>query len=148
MSPQAEVNAAYLLIKETFTPQDVCKVHELEAIKLPPFSIPMLKGSKYRELFRQRLIWQQEVGINRRYNLMWISQKPTCESGTATFTSVGLTELRYAYIFMVVGFGVAFTLLAWEITWNKQRSKWLAKAKIKQLKQKPKIDKTNFTFLQ
>ncbi|EDS35584.1 ionotropic glutamate receptor-invertebrate [Culex quinquefasciatus] len=121
----AEVNAAYLLIKETFTPQDVCKVHELEAIKLPPFSIPMLKGSKYRELFRQRLIWQQEVGINRRYNLMWISQKPTCESGTATFTSVGLTELRYAYIFMVVGFGVAFTLLAWEITWNKQRKYYL-----------------------
>ncbi|XP_038117043.1 uncharacterized protein LOC6043801 [Culex quinquefasciatus] len=127
-----EVNAAYLLIKETFTPQDVCKVYELEAIKLPPFSIPVLKGSKYRELLRQRLIWQREVGIIRRYNLIWIAQKPTCESGAAAFNSVGLNELRYVCIFMIIGFGVAFLLLACEIAWKKQQNKRIAKAKLKQ----------------
>ncbi|XP_055529432.1 uncharacterized protein LOC129721183 [Wyeomyia smithii] len=121
---QIEVNAAYQLIKETFTDQDTCKIHELETIKLPPFSIPVLKGSKYRELFRQRLIRQREVGIIKRFNLIWIAQKPRCENSFTAFTSVGLTELRYAYIFMVIGCGAAFVVLVGEVVWNRCKSKY------------------------
>ncbi|XP_055604327.1 uncharacterized protein LOC129752578 [Uranotaenia lowii] len=113
---QIEENTAHRIIMETFTPQDTCKVHELDSIKLPPFSIPLSKGSKYRELIRQRLLWQKEVGIVRRYNVLWIAPKPRCESGAAEFTSVGMNELRSAYIWMLVGFGIAFVLLAIEFT--------------------------------
>ncbi|XP_055604326.1 glutamate receptor ionotropic, kainate glr-3-like [Uranotaenia lowii] len=120
---QAEVNAAYRLIMETFTPDDTCKVYELDAIKLPPFSVPVVKGSKYRELFKQRLIWQREVGIIRRFNLIWIAQKPTCEEGAAEFTSVGLKELRHSYYVMLVGFGIAFIILAFEFGWKKKKNR-------------------------
>ncbi|XP_058827986.1 glutamate receptor ionotropic, kainate glr-3-like [Topomyia yanbarensis] len=132
---QVEVNAAYQLIKETFTDQDTCKIHELESFKLPPFSIPVVKGSKYRELFRQRLIRQREVGIIKRFNLIWIAQKPRCENGFAAFSSVGLTELRYAYILMVIGYGVAFGLLAGEIVCSRCRYKYDKRANIDKAKE-------------
>lgn len=116
---KVEVNAGYQLIKNTFTQLDTCKLHELEAIRLPPFGIPVKKGSKYRELIRQRLVRQQEVGIIRRFNKIWIAQKPMCESGILTFTSVGVTELRYAYIYIVAGYVVALLLVGGEIVWQK-----------------------------
>lgn len=68
-------------------------------------------------MFRQRLIRQREVGIIKRFNLIWIAQKPRCENSFTAFTSVGLTELRYAYIFMVIGCGIAFAVLGGELVW-------------------------------
>ncbi|XP_062557222.1 uncharacterized protein LOC134222094 [Armigeres subalbatus] len=117
---QTEVNAAYHLIKETFTPQDTCKIHELEAIKVAPFSIPVKKGSKYRNLFRQRLIWQMEVGIIHRTHMIWVAQKPKCESGVAAFNSVGLHELRSLYIFLGIGLAVALSILGAELYWMRR----------------------------
>ncbi|XP_058123426.1 ionotropic receptor 75a-like [Anopheles ziemanni] len=121
---EAEVNAAYKVIKETFAPEEVCKLHELEALKLPPFGIPIVKGSKYRELMRQRLMWQREVGIIKRFNIIWIHQKPQCENPTAGYTSVRLVEMRYLYCFLAVGFLAALLALAVERTWFKERSVW------------------------
>lgn len=114
------MNAAYHLIKETFTPQDTCKIHELEAIKVAPFSIPVKKGSKYRNLFRQRLIWQMEVGIIHRTHMIWVAQKPKCESGVAAFNSVGLHELRSLYIFLGIGLAVALSILGAELYWMRR----------------------------
>uniref|UniRef100_A0A182PGB3 Ionotropic glutamate receptor C-terminal domain-containing protein n=1 Tax=Anopheles epiroticus TaxID=199890 RepID=A0A182PGB3_9DIPT len=114
---EAEVNAAYKVIKETFAPEEVCKLQELEAIKLPPFGIPIVKGSKYRELIRQRLMWQREVGIIKRFNLIWIHQKPQCENQNAGFSSVGLVEMRYLYLFLGVGFLIALAALLAERAW-------------------------------
>ncbi|XP_049297019.1 ionotropic receptor 75a-like [Anopheles funestus] len=114
---EAEVNAAYKVIKETFAPEEVCKLQELEAIKLPPFGIPIVKGSKYRELIRQRLMWQREVGIIRRFNIIWIHQKPQCENRNAGYSSVGLVEMRYLYFFLAVGFLIALVTLLVERSW-------------------------------
>uniref|UniRef100_A0A182N1X7 Ionotropic glutamate receptor C-terminal domain-containing protein n=1 Tax=Anopheles dirus TaxID=7168 RepID=A0A182N1X7_9DIPT len=122
---EAEVNAAYMVIKETFAPEEVCKLQELEAIKLPPFGIPIVKGSKYRELIRQRLLWQREVGIIKRFNIIWIHQKPLCENPNAGYSSVGLEEMRYLYFFLAVGFLVAFAVLVGERTWRKEVTKKL-----------------------
>ncbi|XP_055623364.1 uncharacterized protein LOC129766793 [Toxorhynchites rutilus septentrionalis] len=116
---QVESNAGYQLIKNTFTQLDTCKLHELEAIRLPPFGIPVVKGSKYRELIRQRLVKQQEVGIIRRFNRIWLSQKPVCESGSLAFNSVGLIELRYAYFYVAAGYAAAIILIGVEIAWNR-----------------------------
>ncbi|EAA10453.4 AGAP004969-PA [Anopheles gambiae str. PEST] len=114
---EGELNAAYKLIKETFAPEEVCKLQELEAIKLPPFGIPIVKGSKYRELIRQRLMWQREVGIIKRFNLIWIHQKPQCENLNAGFSSVGVVEMRYLYLFLAVGFLAALATLLAERSW-------------------------------
>uniref|UniRef100_A0A182WM32 Ionotropic glutamate receptor C-terminal domain-containing protein n=1 Tax=Anopheles minimus TaxID=112268 RepID=A0A182WM32_9DIPT len=122
---EAEVNAAYKVIKETFAPAEVCKLQELEAIKLPPFGIPIVKGSKYRELIRQRLLWQREVGIIRRFNIIWIHQKPQCENQNAGYSSVGLVEMRYLYFFLAVGFLLALVTLLGERTWWKEVTKKL-----------------------
>uniref|UniRef100_A0A182JPH8 Ionotropic glutamate receptor C-terminal domain-containing protein n=1 Tax=Anopheles christyi TaxID=43041 RepID=A0A182JPH8_9DIPT len=116
---EAEVNAAYKVIKETFAPEEVCKLQELEAIKLPPFGIPIVKGSKYRELIRQRLMWQREVGIIKRFNLIWIHQKPQCENQNSGFSSVGLVEMRYLYFFLAVGFLISVATLLAERSWWK-----------------------------
>uniref|UniRef100_A0A182MPZ1 Ionotropic glutamate receptor C-terminal domain-containing protein n=1 Tax=Anopheles culicifacies TaxID=139723 RepID=A0A182MPZ1_9DIPT len=120
---EAEVNAAYKVIKDTFAPEEVCKLQELEAIKLPPFGIPIVKGSKYRELIRQRLMWQREVGIIRRFNIIWIHQKPLCENRNAGYSAVGLVEMRYLYFFLAVGFLLALVTLLGERTWWKEASK-------------------------
>uniref|UniRef100_A0A182IYW2 Ionotropic glutamate receptor C-terminal domain-containing protein n=1 Tax=Anopheles atroparvus TaxID=41427 RepID=A0A182IYW2_ANOAO len=125
---EAEVNAAYKMIKETFAPEEVCKLQELEAIKLPPFGLPIVKGSKYRELVRQRLMRQQEVGIVRRFNIIWIHQKPRCENPTAGYTSVGWVEMRYLYVFLGVGFLAALLVLAGERTWYKEQHVWAKRA--------------------
>uniref|UniRef100_A0A182QI09 Ionotropic glutamate receptor C-terminal domain-containing protein n=1 Tax=Anopheles farauti TaxID=69004 RepID=A0A182QI09_9DIPT len=128
---EAEVNAAYKVIKETFAPEEVCKLQELEAIKLPPFGIPIRKGSKYRELIRQRLLWQREVGIIKRFNIIWIHQKPQCENRNAGYSSVGLEEMRYLYFFLAVGFLVALTVLVGERTWWREvRKKWKSRREI------------------
>ncbi|XP_052895801.1 ionotropic receptor 75a-like [Anopheles moucheti] len=122
---EAEVNAAYKVIKETFAPEEVCKLQELEAIKLPPFGIPIVKGSKYRELIRQRLMWQREVGIIRRFNIIWIHQKPQCENQNAGYSSVGLVEMRYLYFFLAVGFLAALvTLLVERSRWQDVARRW------------------------
>uniref|UniRef100_A0A182T3P3 Ionotropic glutamate receptor C-terminal domain-containing protein n=1 Tax=Anopheles maculatus TaxID=74869 RepID=A0A182T3P3_9DIPT len=133
---EAEVNAAYKEIKETFAPEEVCKLQELEAIKLPPFGIPIVKGSKYRELIRQRLMWQREVGIIKRFNIIWIHQKPQCENQNAGYSSVGLVEMRYLYFFLAVGFLIAVMTLAGERTWWKEVAKKL-KSRTAIIKRKP-----------
>nr|XP_019531056.2 uncharacterized protein LOC109402795 [Aedes albopictus] len=112
---QVESNAAYQLIKRTFTPQDTCKIHELEAVKVAPFSIPVRKGSKYRELIRQRLTWQMEVGIMHRAHMIWIAQKPKCEAGVAAFNSVGTEEMRFLYKLLPVGMALAWFILGAEL---------------------------------
>ncbi|XP_035904964.1 ionotropic receptor 75a-like [Anopheles stephensi] len=84
---ETEVNAAYKVIKDTFAPEEVCKLQELEAIKLPPFGVPIRRGSKYREMIRQRLMWQREVGIIKRFTILWIHQKPLCENQNAGYSS-------------------------------------------------------------
>ncbi|XP_053674086.1 ionotropic receptor 75a-like [Anopheles nili] len=120
---EVEVNAAYKEIKNTFEPDEVCKLHELEAIKLPPFGIPIVKGSKYRELIRQRLLWQREVGIIKRFNIIWIHQKPQCENPNSGYSSVGLVEMRYLYFFLAVGFLAALLTLIGERSWWKELAK-------------------------
>ncbi|XP_050072691.1 ionotropic receptor 75a-like [Anopheles maculipalpis] len=122
---EAEVNAAYKIIKDTFEPEEVCKLQELEAIKLAPFGIPIVKGSKYRELIRQRLMRQREVGIIRRFNIIWIHQKPQCENQNSGYSSVGLVEMRFLYFFLAVGFLIAVMTLGGERAWWREGAKKL-----------------------
>ncbi|XP_035785194.1 ionotropic receptor 75a-like [Anopheles albimanus] len=117
---EAEENAAYKLVKETFEQHDICKLQELSAINLPPFGIPIVKGSKYREIFRQRLMWQREVGIIKRFNIIWIHRKPQCEFSNAGYTSVGLIEMRYLFIFLALGMFVSLVVVVAERTWYTQ----------------------------
>lgn len=97
---------------------------------MAPFAIPMKKGSKYRELFRQRLIRQLEVGIINRAHRIWVARKPNCEPGAGEFNSVGIHELRFLCILLGVGIVLAVVILGLELAWMKWMKRYEKRTRI------------------
>ncbi|CAD7080430.1 unnamed protein product [Hermetia illucens] len=102
---QVESQAAYQIISDTYSEPEKCGLKELEPFQLPPMSIPMRKDFPYKELFRQRLRWQREVGLIRREATRWFPPKPRCE--TEVEKSLLVTEeLRECNVKMFYGISV------------------------------------------
>lgn len=100
---QLETHTAYKIISDTYTETEKCGLKEVESIKIPRHSIPIVKNSSYRSIFRERLTWQREVGLYEATFKRWINQKFKCEGNVGEFHSVGIQECRHA--FMIVAFG-------------------------------------------
>uniref|UniRef100_A0A1B0FV11 Ionotropic glutamate receptor C-terminal domain-containing protein n=1 Tax=Lutzomyia longipalpis TaxID=7200 RepID=A0A1B0FV11_LUTLO len=72
---QIEAHTAYKIISNTYTESEKCGLKEIESVKIPRHSIPIVRNSSYRSIFRERLMWQRETGHFDVNIKRWVTQK-------------------------------------------------------------------------
>ncbi|XP_050421371.1 uncharacterized protein LOC126833853 [Adelges cooleyi] len=106
-----ELITAYKIISDTWREEEKCGLSEVQLFKLPILALAVVKKSGYKDVFKQKLIQQQEVGIKNRIIRRWIPMKPMCDSSNRAneFVSVSFNEVYP--MFQVYGFGVVLSVL-------------------------------------
>ncbi|GAB0100817.1 Ionotropic glutamate receptor [Sergentomyia squamirostris] len=112
---QVESHTAYKIISDTYTESEKCGLKAIESVKLPRISIPIVKNSSYRSIFRERLSWQREVGLYDSTFRRWVNQKFKCEGNVGEFRSVGIQECRHAFFIVAFGIGFSVVILIFEV---------------------------------
>eukprot|EP00102_Acyrthosiphon_pisum_P025866 XP_016663076.1 PREDICTED: glutamate receptor ionotropic, delta-1-like [Acyrthosiphon pisum] len=108
---QVEVMSAYKIISKEWREEEKCGLGEIQLFKIPLLSIALVKKSGHKDIFKQKLIQQMEVGLNKRIASQWLPPKPSCgSSGRAKqYVSVSVKE---TYVTLAIfGFGVCISLL-------------------------------------
>ncbi|XP_059612722.1 uncharacterized protein LOC132259188 [Phlebotomus argentipes] len=101
---QVETHTAYKIISDIYTESEKCGLKEIESISIPRHSLPIVKNSSYRGIFRERLTWQREVGLYDATLQRWVVQRfKKCEGNVGEFASVGILECRHAFMIAILG---------------------------------------------
>ncbi|VVC30078.1 Ionotropic glutamate receptor [Cinara cedri] len=105
-----EVISAYKIIANEWREEEKCGLTEIQIFDLPPLSIPLVKNSGHRDLFKQKLIHQMEVGIIKRVINQWIAPKPSCQSLHRYNKHIRVSIKEIHLTIEVFGFGVCISL--------------------------------------
>ncbi|CAH1738068.1 unnamed protein product [Aphis gossypii] len=115
-----EVVSAYKLISQLWREEEKCGISEIQLFKLPILALAVVKRSGYKDILKQKLIQQQEVGLKNRIIRRWIPAKPMCDSSNRAnqFVSVSIKEI-YPML-QIYGFGLCISILIlfFEITYH------------------------------
>ncbi|EEB10763.1 glutamate receptor U1 precursor, putative [Pediculus humanus corporis] len=112
---EIELNAGYKLISQTFKDHEKCGIKEILLVPKPFVCMAVSKTSSYREIFAQRLVWQQETGMFDRTIKKWSDEKPKCNMDRATFISVGYNEINSIFIIFLYGLIISIIIFFLEI---------------------------------
>ncbi|XP_022171946.1 glutamate receptor ionotropic, kainate 4-like [Myzus persicae] len=105
---QVEVMSAYKIIGKEWREEEKCGLGEIQLFKIPLLSIALVKKSGHKDIFKQKLIQQMEVGLSKRIASQWIPPKPSCGS-SKQYVSVSVKD---TYLTLAIfGFGVCISLL-------------------------------------
>ncbi|XP_029347273.1 glutamate receptor ionotropic, delta-1-like [Acyrthosiphon pisum] len=112
--------SAYKLISQLWLEEEKCGLSEIQLFKLPMLALAVVKRSGYKDILKQKLIHQQEVGLKNRIIRRWIPAKPMCDSSNRAnqFVSVSIKEI-YPML-QIYGFGlcISIVILFVEIVYN------------------------------
>uniref|UniRef100_A0A2S2NTB4 Glutamate receptor delta-1 subunit n=1 Tax=Schizaphis graminum TaxID=13262 RepID=A0A2S2NTB4_SCHGA len=115
-----EVVSAYKLISQLWREEEKCGISEIQLFKLPILALAVVKRSGYKDILKQKLMQQQEVGLKNRIIRRWIPAKPMCDSSNRAnqFVSVSIKEI-YPML-QIYGFGlcISIIILFFEIAYN------------------------------
>ncbi|XP_031622982.1 glutamate receptor 1-like [Contarinia nasturtii] len=116
---QVDSPSAYKAIDKTFSNADKCSLKEFQVIVLQSYTIPVEKNSGYKELVKQRVTWQKEVGLLQREEIRWIRKKPECETGQAEFIPVDMNVIKPVIILLLIGYVLSIIVaLSERIYWS------------------------------
>lgn len=112
--------SAYKLISQLWREEEKCGLSEIQLFKLPMLALAVVKRSGYKDILKQKLIQQQEVGLKNRIIRRWVPAKPMCDSSNRAnqFVSVSIKEI-YPML-QIYGFGlcISIVILFFEIVYN------------------------------
>ncbi|VVC30079.1 Ionotropic glutamate receptor [Cinara cedri] len=105
------VVSAYKLISRLWREEEKCGFSEIQLFKLPILALAVIKKSGYKDIFKQKLMHQEEVGIKNRIIRRWIPPKPMCDSSNRAnqFVSVSIKEI-YPML-QIYGFGLCVSIV-------------------------------------
>ncbi|XP_026805102.1 uncharacterized protein LOC113548425 [Rhopalosiphum maidis] len=102
-----EITLAYHIIAKTWQEHEKCSLSETELYKIPLLTLYIVKKSGYKDVFKQKMIQQHEIGLKYRITKNIMPQKQKCvssNSGAIHFDSVSMKEIYPALIFL--GYGI------------------------------------------
>ncbi|CAH1738067.1 unnamed protein product [Aphis gossypii] len=114
-----EKTSAYQIINRKWREEEKCGLYEIQLFKLPVLAIPVVKKSGYKDVFKQKLIQQHEVGIKKRLIQRWTPKKPTCDSAkkNRNYVSVSIKEILPTIILFGYGLLISLTVLVLELAY-------------------------------
>ncbi|XP_050060032.1 glutamate receptor ionotropic, kainate glr-3-like [Aphis gossypii] len=123
-----EIMSAYQTISKEWREEEKCALGEIQLFKLPLLSIALVKKSGHKDIFKQKLIQQMEIGLSKRISNQWIPPKPSCGSSSRTKQYVSVSVKETFLTLAVFGFGICISLVIFileilHFTWTKHRSK-------------------------
>ncbi|XP_069704782.1 ionotropic receptor 75a-like [Periplaneta americana] len=96
--------AAYKVMSDTYEEDEKCRLKEITINPSNTMAIPVKKGSPYKELITQKVLWLRERGMIDREYKRWFVQKSKCDSDSRGFVSVRIGDFYPTLV--VLGFGV------------------------------------------
>ncbi|CAI6365967.1 unnamed protein product [Macrosiphum euphorbiae] len=108
---QVEVMSAYKIISKEWREEEKCGLGEIQLFKIPLLSIALVKKSGHKDIFKQKLIQQMEVGLNKRISSQWLPPKPSCGSSGRAKQYVSVSVKETYLTVAIFGFGVCISLL-------------------------------------
>ncbi|XP_022170942.1 uncharacterized protein LOC111034171 [Myzus persicae] len=112
-----EITLAYHIIAKTWQEHEKCSLSETELYKIPLLTLYVVKKSGYKDLFKQKMIQQHEIGLKDRITKKIMPQKQKCDSahsGVVRFDSVSMKEIYPALLFLGYGIFTSWLLLLFE----------------------------------
>ncbi|VVC30077.1 Ionotropic glutamate receptor [Cinara cedri] len=104
-----EISLAYNIISKTWQEHEKCSLSEIELFKIPLLTLYVTKKSGYRDVFKQKMIQQHEVGLKHRIFKTMVPQKQKCDSALINFHSVSMKEAYPVLLFL--GYSIFISLL-------------------------------------
>ncbi|KAL4705626.1 hypothetical protein ACJJTC_002012 [Scirpophaga incertulas] len=109
------VEPIYRRIEETFLEIEKCDLEEVDFVNgFDPF-IPVKKNSPYLDLLRVSFKQIRESGIQSALVKRLQVQKPRCSNKAASFSSVGVLDLKPVLLFMLYGTALSLLILLVEV---------------------------------
>ncbi|XP_060851638.1 glutamate receptor ionotropic, delta-1-like [Rhopalosiphum padi] len=105
-----EKTSAYQVINKKWSEEEKCGLYEIQLFKLPVLAIPVVKKSGHKDVFKQKLIQQHEVGIRKRVIQRWTPQKPLCDLSKRNKKYVSVSIKAILPTIMLFGYGLLISL--------------------------------------
>ncbi|XP_050303739.1 ionotropic receptor 75a-like [Anthonomus grandis grandis] len=110
-----EIGSGYKLVSETFKEDEKCDLQEIEFLQVVHPWLPIQKHSSYKEKFKVGFRLLAEAGIQQRENILIYSGRPTCNSKSSSFYSVGIVDCSPALAIAAGGFISSFCIFLGEL---------------------------------
>lgn len=114
-----DTSYAYRLIRESFSEEEICELHEMLLFPIRPLLVTVAKDSPFREFLTialQRLI---EKGIVDHQTRNWSELKPKCERSITKIKAVDIDQASPILILLAVATILSFLILSCEILYYK-----------------------------
>jgi ionotropic glutamate receptor len=98
-----EVGVGYKIVSETFQEDEKCGLQEIQYLQVVDPFYAIRKESKFKEFIKVGLMRLKESGIQDRENSRFYTKKPVCQAGTSKFVSVGIVDIKPAFLAFVYG---------------------------------------------
>lgn len=115
-----EVSNAYPYIAKEFNANEICDLRALAGFineSGSQMTMILAKRSQYTKMFRIGLIKFQEVGLAKKANIDFASQKPICQAAI-TVKAVTLDSVNTSFYLLGIGIGASLLFLGLEILWD------------------------------
>lgn len=110
-----EVLPGYKVVAETFHEEEKCGLKEMNYLGMIDPWYAIQRDSPLRKMITVALFRLREHGIQERINNLIYTKKPQCHGTGGGFVSVGLVDVKSAFIFLAAGFLLAVLILLIEI---------------------------------
>ncbi|KAJ9593929.1 hypothetical protein L9F63_014643 [Diploptera punctata] len=112
---------AYKVMSNTYEEYEKCRLKEIILNPSNLLSIPIKKGSSYKNHVTQKCRRLKETGMIDRVYKTWYTQKPTCVASSQGFVSVRIKDFYPTLVVLSIGLLVSITLLFIELFYHKIR---------------------------
>lgn len=111
-----EVGVAYKLILDTYQEHEKCHLKEMDLYgERDGMWFTIKKNISLRQSITVAMYRFREHGIQARENNIYYTKRPTCSGSSASFLSVGLIDVKPAFLFLAWGILVAAIVLVLEV---------------------------------
>jgi len=114
-----DTSYAYRMIKQQFSDQEICELHEMLLFPIRPLAAIVQKNSPYKELFTVELQRLIESGIVSFYNTKWQAVKPKCMKSITTVKAVGIEPTVWIFMLLAAAIFVSAVTVIIEIIYWK-----------------------------
>ncbi|KAI5754430.1 hypothetical protein M8J77_008566 [Diaphorina citri] len=115
---QADVLLGYTEIERKWTDKEKCLLDQIGFLVVPRSAIPVPPNSGYKEVFRQFLRWEREVGILSYSRQRYLQPKPKCTNlASSSYLTIGLTEFWPALRILLYGMIVSLLVYLAEMVY-------------------------------
>lgn len=115
-----ELGVAFKYIADTFQEHEKCNLQVIDYYNVKGLWYALPKNSIYRRVVTVAMFRMREHGIQTRENDLINFKKPVCSGGSGvTYLSIGLGDIKPAFLFLLWGFLAAFVVLLLEIVFDR-----------------------------